>query len=214
MISLRSLPESPDSGTDMSRRPKHREAIVTAALVLFRRQGYTATGLNDIVELSGAPKGSLYHYFPDGKLSIAEAAVRQGGANAAATLNGLAKSGNSAAKLVRGYGKLLAKWMAKSNFRDGSPISAVLQETAIDNKKISIAGIEAFASWRAPIVAQLTASGVSAARAERLATLVIAAIEGSLVQARVEQSANPIKAVAQELEELLKDVSRRTNRTN
>ena len=214
MISLRSLPESPDWGTDMSRRPKHREAIVTAALVLFRRQGYTATGLNDIVELSGAPKGSLYHYFPDGKLSIAEAAVRQGGANAAATLNGLAKSGNSAAKLVRGYGKLLAKWMAKSHFRDGSPISAVLQETAIDNKKISIAGIEAFASWRAPIVAQLTASGVNAARAERLATLVIAAIEGSLVQARVEQSANPIKAVAQELEELLKDVLRRTNSAN
>jgi hypothetical protein len=38
---------------------------------------------------------------------------------------------------------------------------------------------------------------------------VIAALEGSLVQARVEQSANPIKAVAQELEELLKDVSKR-----
>jgi hypothetical protein len=44
-----------------------------------------------------------------------------------------------------------------------------------------------------------------------LATLVVAALEGSLVQARVEQSANPIKAVAQELEELLKDVSRRAN---
>ena len=42
---------------------------------LFRRQGYAGTGLNDIVELSGAPKGSLYHYFPDGKASIAEAAV-------------------------------------------------------------------------------------------------------------------------------------------
>lgn len=198
----------------MSRRPKHREAIVAAALVLFRRQGYAATGVNDIVKLSGAPKGSLYHYFPDGKLSIAEAAVRQGGANAAATLAELEKNGKSAAKLVRGYGKLLAKWMAKSHFRDGSPISAVLQETAPDNKKISTAGVEAFASWRAPIVARLTASGVGAGRAERLAMLVIAALEGSLVQARVEQSANPIKAVAQELEELLKDASRRANRAD
>jgi len=196
----------------MSRRPKHRDAIVASALVLFRRQGYAATGLNDIVKLSGAPKGSLYHYFPDGKLSIAEAAVRQGAANAAATLTALAKNGTSPSKLVRGYAKLLAKWMAKSNFHDGSPISAVLQEAAPGDKKISVAGIEAFASWRAPIITQLTASGVGAARAERLATLVIAALEGSLVQARVEQSANPIKAVAQELEELLKEVSRQAKR--
>jgi TetR/AcrR family transcriptional repressor of lmrAB and yxaGH operons len=193
----------------MSRRPKHREAIVTAALTLFRRQGYAATGLNDIVALSGAPKGSLYHYFPDGKLSIAEAAVRQGGETVAATLRDLAKTHRTPAKLVRGYAKLLGKWMAKSRFRDGSPISTTLQETAPEDKKVTAAGLEAFAAWREPIVDRLEASGVSKGRAERLATLVIAALEGSLVQARVEQSANPIKAVAQELEELLKGVSKR-----
>jgi TetR/AcrR family transcriptional regulator, lmrAB and yxaGH operons repressor len=192
----------------MSRRPKHRDAIVTAALTLFRRQGYAATGLNDIVTLSGAPKGSLYHYFPDGKLSIAEAAVRQGGETVTATLRELARTHKTPAELVRGYAKLLGKWMAKSHFRDGSPISATLQETAPDDKKVTIAGVEAFADWRAPIMEQLEQAGVGRARAERLATLVIAALDGSLVQARVEQSSNPIKAVAQELEVLLKDVSR------
>jgi AcrR family transcriptional regulator len=55
--------------------PKHRQPIVNAAVTLFRRQGYSATGLNDIVDESGAPKGSLYHYFPAGKASIAVAAV-------------------------------------------------------------------------------------------------------------------------------------------
>ncbi len=164
---------------------------------------------NDIVALSGAPKGSLYHYFPDGKLSIAEAAVRQGGENVATTLRQLAKSNKSPGKLVRDYAKLLGKWMAKSRFRDGSSVSSVLQETAPEDKKVTAAGLEVFASWRAPIMQQLEEAGVGRGRSERLATLVIAAIEGSLVQARVEQSANPIKAVAQELEELLKDVSRR-----
>ena len=99
--------------------------------------------------------------------------------------------------------------MAKSRFRDGSSVSSVLQETAPDDKKVTAAGLEAFAAWRAPIMEQLEEAGVGRGRAERLATLVIAAIEGSLVQARVEQSDNPIKAVAQELEELLKDVSKR-----
>ena len=57
--------------------PKHRKPIVDAAVTLFRRQGYAGTGLNDIVDTSGAPKGSLYHYFPDGKASIAVAAVEE-----------------------------------------------------------------------------------------------------------------------------------------
>jgi TetR/AcrR family transcriptional repressor of lmrAB and yxaGH operons len=59
----------------MSRPSKHRAAIIAAASRLFRRQGYAGTGVNDIVALSGAPKGSLYHYFPKGKEQIAEEAV-------------------------------------------------------------------------------------------------------------------------------------------
>ena len=39
--------------------PKHRGAIVRAAATLFRRHGFAATGINEIVAESGAPKGSL-----------------------------------------------------------------------------------------------------------------------------------------------------------
>src|SRR5688572_1098726 len=104
----------------MSAKPLHRDAIVKAAMTLFRRRGYSATGLNDIVELSGAPKGSLYHYFPHGKSSIAEAAVRTAGRNVARTLNDLATGKRTAGRMVRAYGVLLAGWMAKSKFRAGS----------------------------------------------------------------------------------------------
>ena len=44
--------------------------MVSAAEQLFRIQGLHATGLAEILEQSGAPRGSLYHYFPG----------RQGGA--------------------------------------------------------------------------------------------------------------------------------------
>jgi TetR/AcrR family transcriptional repressor of lmrAB and yxaGH operons len=66
--------------------PKHRGPIVDAAVRLFRRQGYAGTGLNDIVDTSGAPKGSLYHYFPDGKASIAVAAVEEAGQRVVRTI--------------------------------------------------------------------------------------------------------------------------------
>ncbi|WP_153065138.1 TetR family transcriptional regulator, partial [Mycobacterium avium] len=38
-----------------------RERFLTAATGLFRRQGYSGTGLKQIVAESRAPLGSLYH---------------------------------------------------------------------------------------------------------------------------------------------------------
>ena len=54
-----------------------RQCVLSAALHLFRKRGYHAAGLNDILELARAPKGSLHHHFPDGKEEIAVAVVAQ-----------------------------------------------------------------------------------------------------------------------------------------
>jgi TetR/AcrR family transcriptional regulator, lmrAB and yxaGH operons repressor len=187
----------------MTTRMKHRDAIVAAAVRLFRRRGYSATGLNDIVELSGAPKGSLYYYFPKGKLSIAEAAVRAAGQSVAATIDGLSKAHKTAGQLVRAHGELLAKWMSQSNFTSGCPMATTLLETAPDDAAATAAGREAFASWCAVIAARLVAEGAPADRAERLAALVVSAMEGALIQSRVEGRAEPILSAARELETLL-----------
>ena len=83
----------------MATPPRHRGAIVRAAATLFRRNGYAATGINEIAEVSGAPKGSLYHYFPNGKDEIAEAAVRFAGAGVVATLEKLEQEHDTAAAI-------------------------------------------------------------------------------------------------------------------
>ena len=57
----------------------HKESLIRTAMRLFRRQGYASTGLNQILAESGAPKGSLYHYFPGGKEELAVAAVTLAG---------------------------------------------------------------------------------------------------------------------------------------
>jgi AcrR family transcriptional regulator len=56
-----------------------RDQIISKTCELFENQGYHATGINQIVKESGAPKGSIYYYFPDGKEEIAlEAVIRSG----------------------------------------------------------------------------------------------------------------------------------------
>lgn len=186
----------------MSASPKHHKAIVDAAVTLFRRKGYSGTGLADLVSLSGAPRGSLYHFFPDGKTSIAEAAVREAGQRVFATIEGLAKDAGSTGELLCEHAKLLAGWMEKSGYRDGCPITTVLLEMAPDDALITEAGREAYSARVRALSARLVIDGFSPERAYRLAILSSAALQGALIQARVERSGAPIVIAAEELAEM------------
>jgi TetR/AcrR family transcriptional repressor of lmrAB and yxaGH operons len=182
---------------------KHRETILAAAARLFRRQGYSGTGLAEILAESGAPKGSLYHYFPAGKAEIGAAAVGFAGQLVTRSLERLAKEHQTPEAFFRAYAGQLAGWMAQSNWQAGCPIATVLLEASPDDAAITQAGAEAFAAWTRVFADSLTAHGVPPDRARRLARLAITAIEGALILARVEQSAEPILTTAEEIAELI-----------
>ena len=56
-----------------------RDRMVEAALAGLQASGLAGAGINQVVAASGAPKGSLYHYFPGGKSQLVrEALVRFG----------------------------------------------------------------------------------------------------------------------------------------
>jgi len=187
----------------MPAAPKHRQAIIDACVTLFRRKGFSATGLNDIIEASGAPKGSLYHYFPAGKASIAEAAVEEAGRRVAETMRKLSLECTTTGALLKAHAKLLAGWMKQSGFRDGCPITTVLLELTPVDRAVTDAGRKAYAARIAIVQEKLVADGVPRRRADRLAVLCAAALQGALIQARVERSGAPILAAADELAELL-----------
>ena len=186
----------------MAARAKHRDRIVRTAARLFRRDGYAATGTNDIVAASGAPKGSLYHYFPNGKAQIAAEAVGHAAGKVTRTLADLAARPGHPADAVRAYGALLAGWMAQSGFRDGCPITTTLLELAPAEAAVTAAGQAAFDGWTAIFAAALAAAGVRPAQAHTLALTAIAAFEGALILARVARSARPIEEVAAEIARL------------
>ena len=183
--------------------PKHRQPIINAAVTLFRRQGYAATGLNGIVDASGAPKGSLYHYFPEGKASIAAAAVEEAGKRVVATIDKLALEAHSTGELLRAHARLLSGWMKKSGFRDGCPITTVLLEMAPGSRMVVEAGRRFYSARIGVLAARLRADGFAAERAERLASVCTTALQGALIQARVERSGAPIETTADELAKML-----------
>ena len=185
-----------------------RDKIVRAAAGLFRRKGYAGTGLNDVVTESGAPKGSLYHYFPGGKEELGAEAVRFAGARVADTLKALAAEHDHAGDLVRAYAGLLAGWMTKSAFRDGCPITTTLLETTPESSAIAQAGREAIGSWIRILSDALIRDGVKDSEALQLARFAISALEGALIAARVEASAEAILEAGVTLQRLFLDAVR------
>jgi TetR/AcrR family transcriptional repressor of lmrAB and yxaGH operons len=187
------------SGEDMSAESKHRGKIIRAAALLFRRVGYTAAGMNDIVALSGAPKGSVYHYFPGGKEQLAQEALRYAGGLVTQTLTDLAQNSDSAAEMLGNYAVMLAHWLSASNFQDGCPVTTTLLETAGSIPSLSYLGRETFSAWQAIIAAKLVQDGLSEKRASTLASFALSSLEGALVLARVEQNVKPIEIVGMEI---------------
>src|SRR5262249_39677157 len=147
----------------------------------------------DIVDESSAPKGSLYHYFPGGKSSIAAAAVEEAGRRVARTLAQLAMETPSTGELLKAHARLLTGWMRQSGYRDGCPITAVLLALAPKDRTVARAGRYTYAARLTILTEKLVADGFAPERAKRLASLCVSALQGALIQARVEQSGAPLE---------------------
>src|SRR6059036_1384349 len=63
----------------MPPRSDARTRMIQSAALLFRERGVEGTAFADVLEHSGAPRGSVYHHFPGGKLQLAEEATRHAG---------------------------------------------------------------------------------------------------------------------------------------
>ncbi len=181
----------------MSKARKHKDTLVHTAMRLFREQGYASTGLQQVLAQSGAPKGSLYHYFPGGKESLGEAAVTLAGGLIAEMLANLAtKHREDSHAFVAGYCKTMAGWMKESDFQSGCPIATTMLETAPRSPTMTQVGNDVLDLWIETITPVFLASGLSRREAGTRAQFLLSSMEGALIIARVRRSTRPITDLA------------------
>jgi AcrR family transcriptional regulator len=178
-----------------------RERMIHSAVALFRERGVHGTSFNDVLDHSGAPRGSIYHHFPGGKAQLAEEATRYAGDFIA---GGLARSleADDPVAAIRAFADSWRELLRRSDFGAGCPIlSATLEGDRSPGARDAAAA--AFGRCEALLADAFAGHGVDAARARSLATLAVAAVEGGVVLARAERSAAPLERVADELEALV-----------
>lgn len=180
----------------MPHRTDTRRRMLESAAQLFHTQGYHATGLNQLVTASGAPKGSLYFHFPGGKEQLAAEATRMSAHRLGEALRAAAAAAPDAAGAVGAVTELLADELARSDYQRGCPLATVTLEAANDSDQIRQACEQGYAEWRELIAALLAEHGLTSDRAKTLATVVLAAVEGGLLLAKASHDTAPLREVA------------------
>jgi TetR/AcrR family transcriptional regulator, lmrAB and yxaGH operons repressor len=177
----------------MPRPDRSRAALVDTAAVLFRRQGYAATGVNQILETADVKAGSLYHHFPDGKQELAAAVVDSVGAGIERRLREFLDSGAPVADIVDGWIDLMASGLS-SDQRDGCPIEPIATESVNASPQVRDASARAFGGWCLAVADRLRADGWPNEDAEQIALAVIALLEGALILSRIAGDAAALDA--------------------
>jgi len=178
-----------------------RERMVRSAASLIRSRGLNATSFSDVLADSGAPRGSIYHHFPEGKEQLAVDAIRWTSERVLAHLRaGTAVTPSDVLK------RFIAMWR-QVVVASGGAAGCVVAGVAIDTnaKKADHLDVvrSTFRSWVALLTEQLEAVGVPAARARPIALATLAGMEGALILCRAEGNAKPLDTVAEELLRLL-----------
>lgn len=170
-----------------------RDRIVDASAELFRRQGYTGTGLKQVVAEADAPFGSIYHFFPGGKEQLGDEVIRVAGAFFLQLFETIADESPNHTAGVRNFFAGAAETLRQTDYQDACPIATVALEVASTNETLREATADVFESWIDAATARGMAAGLPRASARKLAIGMICSLEGAFVLSRAMRSTEPLE---------------------
>jgi TetR/AcrR family transcriptional regulator, lmrAB and yxaGH operons repressor len=182
-----------------ARRRDGRARLLDGAGRLLAEKGYAAMELRDVAERGNAPRGSIYHHFPNGKAQLAAEAAELDGARIRSLIEtSLAERGLK--QTLAMFGDIFRRRAANHPERIGCPVAAAALARPED-PALGAAATAAFQSWEQAIADALESQGVEPAQATTFAALVVSTIEGALVRTRAAGSHEPLDAAIAGLEQ-------------
>jgi TetR/AcrR family transcriptional repressor of lmrAB and yxaGH operons len=185
----------------MPRKSDARARMIQSQALLQRERGVAGTALPDVIEHSGAPRGSIYHHFPNGRAELAEEATQFASDWITRNLERALASGD----VLAAHEAFVEDWLAvlrDSRFGAGCAVAAGALAGPPDSgaRHAAAAG---FRRWERLLRNAFESDGVPATRAETLAVLSISSIEGALILSRAEGSTRPLEQVGTQLQRLI-----------
>lgn len=185
-----------------------KEKILETATRLFYFQGFHGTGLNQIISESGSPKGSLYHYFPEGKEQLAEEAIvlskRRIGAVIQHYMNEIVDVGAALNAHILAMADLFD---VENGLEEHSytmmPFGLLAAESAFMNERLRKVCGDTYKYWESIYYTKLIANGFSDEAAVTLSKAVSAMIEGAVTLSLSQRSNEPLLNISKVIPALL-----------
>jgi TetR/AcrR family transcriptional regulator, lmrAB and yxaGH operons repressor len=173
-----------------------RARMVLAAAALLGERGLAGTSFAEVIERSGAARGSIYHHFPQGKEGLTAEAVALVSEQVLTLFRRCAGETphDVVSRIVRAWRAVLVA----SECLAGCPIAAVSSER-LAHPELGAQAASTFIAWERQLGKSLRAAGMSTSRADAAAPLVLAALEGALVLCRARRDVGPLDAVGKAL---------------
>jgi AcrR family transcriptional regulator len=169
-----------------------RDRILETTAELFRRHGYTGTGMKQIVAAANAPFGSLYHHFPGGKEQLGTEVIKTAGAMYFELFVAIAAQSDDVVGGMQDFFDGAAATLVETDYEDACPIATVALEVASTNEPLREATAEVFTSWIDGLTAYLRMGGIAEERARALAFEVLSLLEGAFIFCRALKSPEPM----------------------
>ncbi|MEM7335318.1 MAG: TetR/AcrR family transcriptional regulator [Chloroflexota bacterium] len=188
-----------------------RQKLVKTASKLIRTQGYAATGIQQILQESGVPKGSLYYHFPAGKSELAAEAVRYSNQFTEGRLKKLIEMAGGSVPAFQAFCDYYIASLETTDFQKGCPIATITLEAAATVDLIQAACEDGFAMIERVFIEQLVSEGVLPKEAQGQAMMAVTAVEGALILCRARRNSEPLKVVRGRIAQDMRDAIARGN---
>ncbi|WP_322905885.1 TetR/AcrR family transcriptional regulator [Paenibacillus campi] len=193
----------------MGEKSNAKEQIINTAARLFFSQGYHATGLSQIIKESETPKGSLYHYFPQGKEELALVCIEKANLHVMDKFRETFTKHESTGDAIHDFVYQLAVETEAAGYTGFIPFSfwASVEASCISDR-LRVACQQVFAGWQHIIANQLLQEGADAEAAQNAAILTLSMMEGALIISLTNQNNKPLLTAAQYLSTVMKTIRR------
>lgn len=170
-----------------------KDRIIDSSAELFRRQGYTATGVKQIVAAANAPFGSIYHFFPGGKEQLGVEAIRSSGQLYMQLFATIAMQAPDVLSAVEEFFAGAAETLQETDYADACPIATVALEVASTSEPMREATAEVFDSWISGATEYFAAAGIERETARELALTMLSLLEGAFIFCRAMRTTEPLQ---------------------
>jgi TetR/AcrR family transcriptional regulator, lmrAB and yxaGH operons repressor len=198
------VPTFPDAKAEPAptKRCDTRKKMLVSAAQVMRERGAAGVTIDEVLARSGAPRGSVYYHFPEGRNQILTEALRYSGESMTAMIDDAA--GWGARALLREFVDFWERLLIEGDFAAGCPVVAAAIGSDNGDPNLSGEAGAILGRWCTALTRAFANDGFDEADAASLAVTSIAALEGAIVLARSTHRIDPLHQVGEQLEFLIK----------